>query len=996
MIESIAFQTRARTIDHLGREQIADCPTAVSELWKNSYDAYARNVGLHIYDGSPAIATIVDDGHGMNREEFTSRWLVVGTESKTGKAITPVEDRNGLSVRTKQGQKGIGRLSSANLGSLLLIVSKRRDQPFVASLIDWRIFENPYLYLMDIEIPVVEFYHKSELASLLPELLDTLLGNVRGSVTEKKDENKNQVMREQRINLAWEQFDALEKSEGKSETTRGLIEKTVIGTIFEERHFAEWPLWKGEKECGTILAISDIQFDLEAQLPRFNPDEDASARQAREQLFQTLSNLVDPFIDDDERGEGYGAIDFACHATARDQKQLRVIIEDIPPFDLQWLHELEHVVDGRFDENGVFRGKVKAYGNWLDDDILIEPAIDISKRKDSLIGPFHLRVGTFEQNLAATSHGEDAYRKFEAKSEFYAGFLIYRNGLRVMPYGREGNDFFQIEKRRTLNAGREFWSLRRLFGRVALKKETNPNLRDKAGREGLIDNKAAKTFRDLVINVLKTTARNYFGSSSELREKIIPNRIEAYKKQQAEVSRNKQRAKNRRAFSLNLDRKAPVLSFLLGDIEKLSEEIHGSSLQKEEEVVALRSRLHEAKRQLKETVVSDPPRNLGTLEERYTAYRRESKRAKEMLDSVDDALNLALEVINPRSARDLVYSELSANAAFLHRRIRSWLQEARALLTAEQERLAALQDERNKAYHAKMLPLIEEVQQGSMTLREATARLEEERDLQDMENATLFESYVSTLSSLKESIDLASLAQYSEEKVDELREEVDRLHSLAQLGITVEIIGHEIEGLEQTISSNLRAFPESVQQSRAYCTVRDSHEALVDRLRFLSPLKLSGPKTRIRIGGAMILDYIHRFFSDNLTNRDIQLEASPAFLRFSLHDQPARIYPVFINLVNNALYWVNHSIEVKKKILLDVLDGKVIVADNGPGVDADDLKYLFQLFFTRKVRGGRGVGLYLCRANLAAGGHTIEYAIGQQALLSGANFIINFRGAKYD
>lgn len=44
MIESIAFQTKARTLDHLGREQIADCPTAISELWKNSFDAYALHL----------------------------------------------------------------------------------------------------------------------------------------------------------------------------------------------------------------------------------------------------------------------------------------------------------------------------------------------------------------------------------------------------------------------------------------------------------------------------------------------------------------------------------------------------------------------------------------------------------------------------------------------------------------------------------------------------------------------------------------------------------------------------------------------------------------------------------------------------------------------------------------------------------------------------------------------------------------------------------------
>ena len=55
MVISAAFQTRARTIDHLGREQIADCPTAISELWKNAYDAYARNVSLNIFDGNTPV-----------------------------------------------------------------------------------------------------------------------------------------------------------------------------------------------------------------------------------------------------------------------------------------------------------------------------------------------------------------------------------------------------------------------------------------------------------------------------------------------------------------------------------------------------------------------------------------------------------------------------------------------------------------------------------------------------------------------------------------------------------------------------------------------------------------------------------------------------------------------------------------------------------------------------------------------------------------------------
>lgn len=37
-----------------------------------------------------------------------------------------------------------------------------------------------------------------------------------------------------------------------------------------------------------------------------------------------------------------------------------------------------------------------------------------------------------------------------------------------------------------------------MFGRVAITRTGNPNLKDKAGREGLIDNKASKIFREIV------------------------------------------------------------------------------------------------------------------------------------------------------------------------------------------------------------------------------------------------------------------------------------------------------------------------------------------------------------------------------------------------------------------------------------------------------------------------------------------------------------------
>ncbi|MBW2664036.1 MAG: HAMP domain-containing histidine kinase, partial [Deltaproteobacteria bacterium] len=148
--------------------------------------------------------------------------------------------------------------------------------------------------------------------------------------------------------------------------------------------------------------------------------------------------------------------------------------------------------------------------------------------------------------------------------------------------------------------------------------------------------------------------------------------------------------------------------------------------------------------------------------------------------------------------------------------------------------------------------------------------------------------------------------------------------------------------------------------------------------------------------GDKIVDYVLDFFGEKLEQKGISLETSPAFRSFSVFEQSSRIYPVFINLINNASYWVGLSQNSKKKIMLNVVDNKVVISDNGPGVEEEDLKHLFSLFFTRKVRGGRGVGLYLCRANLAAGSHTIQYVTDKSLKkLPGANFVIDFKGAKY-
>ena len=337
MIQKSAFQTRARTVDHLGREQIADCPTAISELWKNAFDAYARKVELNIYAGGEPVAAIVDDGHGMSNDEFIQRWLVVGTESKATMDRTPVEDRNGLRLRPRQGQKGIGRLSCANLGPLLLFVSKRTRTPFVAALIDWRLFENPFINLSDIFVPVAEFAEFDQVFEQLPDLVASLSENVTGGEGQA---------RAQRIRAAWAASDEMHTEERREsvDDTPGEFSHDILSTIsqvpFTRQHFRQWAVASGESDHGTALLVSGLNYDLRVHLDEGVTD--VTARGAGDRFFETLSSFVDPYVDPSDPTTAQSDPEFSYVVRVRTGDAHRVIVGTEKQFDKRQVDVLEH------------------------------------------------------------------------------------------------------------------------------------------------------------------------------------------------------------------------------------------------------------------------------------------------------------------------------------------------------------------------------------------------------------------------------------------------------------------------------------------------------------------------------------------------------------------------------------------------------------------------------------------------------------------------------
>ena len=126
-------------------------------------------------------------------------------------------------------------------------------------------------------------------------------------------------------------------------------------------------------------------------------------------------------------------------------------------FDLKNLEDLEHILEGHVDEEGYFHGRMKVFGEWIEN-YTVKPRVAYKVRKDSAFGAFDIRAGTFEQQIGSTSLSDQQHAFFSQQAERYGGFRVYRDGLRVMPYGRADSDYFSIEERRSKNAGRYFWS----------------------------------------------------------------------------------------------------------------------------------------------------------------------------------------------------------------------------------------------------------------------------------------------------------------------------------------------------------------------------------------------------------------------------------------------------------------------------------------------------------------------------------------------------------
>lgn len=500
-----SFKTKARAVELLGRKQIRDSVTALAEIMKNSYDADAELLRVEFLTKEIETPCIVvcDTGIGMDQNDLENKWLVLGTPTKLE------EKKKRSKGRALMGEKGIGRLAVSRLGQQMWMFTKKKDTNWNILYINWNIFENTDLYIQDIEIPVKYNKSKKEFPEVIKQLIEV--------------QNKNLKLD------SW----YTEKNADMSELINHQISHASvdIDLILDFCSIIE-----NDKNQGTCIFSMDLNDNWDRYLDKkINPEEDALANRN----YNRLNTFLSDFAPKEE--------DFSVELFYNNEP-----LQFSAGFDDQDYEIYDLKIEGTI-ERGIFKGNIAARNG---DDLILKQCNEvlyqgisvttgISDWRSDDCGKYTIKLCHFEMKRDNSGLTKEEFDTIKERMNRAGGIGVYRDNVRVLPYGEPENDFLELESRRSKSATYYLFSHRNMFGRIDITSSNNPHLEDKSSREGLIENQYYYYFIKTLQNLLITIAVDFLYEKSKnsfkLRGSYIDyNNSEAEKKERANAFEKEQ------------------------------------------------------------------------------------------------------------------------------------------------------------------------------------------------------------------------------------------------------------------------------------------------------------------------------------------------------------------------------------------------------------------------------------------------------------------------
>ena len=984
------FKTRARTVDMLGRQQIAGIATAISELFKNAHDAYAQNVEVD-YFKSDGLFVLRDDGYGMTHEDFENRWLTIGTESKldAGNKLGPPYVPPGFEPRPIMGEKGIGRLAIALIGKQVLALTRAKRNgelhDLVASFIHWGIFTIPGINLEDIEIPVRTFP-----SGTLPTQNDVI------DLVKKVKDNIEAI--------AGKYYDAAFYAPIFDD-----LESVILDPIDIDNFLGGLTL--KDAGHGTHFYIAPAEKHTEEEI-------EAELRTGERQFTNFLigfSNLT--FTEREEV-----KLRTAFRYWESDQYHEN-IIENNDFFTKEDLENADHLFKGKFDEFGQFKGSVRVYNEVTDNHVISWPC---ASGREILCGPFSIEFGYIMGQVKESRLEADDWKPLNEKVDKIGGLYIYRNGLRILPYGLPDYDWLGLELRRSKSASYYFFSHRRVFGAVKIDKNLNSKLIEKAGREGFQTNKAYRQFREILQNFFIQLAADFFRKDANISTNYDDQRSEFNRIEKAREKSERQKTTKRKNFSGAIDAffTKTTEGFAELQVEQLRNFVERkmrSAGQIEDPDKAAKALLDaevdatQKLQRIRETFRVAKPRGFGLtkqLKRDWAAYTVEHDRleeevfgqaAKWISDTIGEAARQARIYVDQRrrlkrlldnvskETRQIINREASATsrtATETRKKVLRLTREAITEMNATIERV-------NAEFGRQDLSVMPDTSIENLRQKlesEIVAVAGKNKELLSQVRVQLEEAVTFNTDDSGRIITKIDMAEALDEEVLALREQAELDADLAHLGMTIGIINHEFDAAIKTIRKGIRELRGwanyNDELDPVYRKIRLSFDHLDNYLNIFTPLQRRLYREPIEIIGYQIEKFLLELFEHRLDRHKVRLTATKAFQEKILLGYPSTFYPVFVNLIDNAIFWLRHHSK-DKEIQLDANVNDYLIKNTGPPVPLRDRDAIFEQGFTRKP-GGRGLGLFISKNVLRREG--FELSIGKGDEKFPVIFIIGERG----
>jgi len=224
------------------------------------------------------------------------------------------------------------------------------------------------------------------------------------------------------------------------------------------------------------------------------------------------------------------------------------------------------------------------------------------------------------------------------------------------------------------------------------------------------------------------------------------------------------------------------------------------------------------------------------------------------------------------------------------------------------------------------------------------------------------------------------------------------VEDLAGLGMAVEKSSHDAITLLSNMWNNVKDFATKAKNQDysnmeliSFLKELDDNLAFVyEEMQVIQPLFKNQRKAEKDVSVYETIEKVVRYFRRNIDGKiNIKIFKDNDVI---VRTNTGLVLQVLINLLDNAIYWVNTNEFKPKEIIfkLNSNNSTIIIADNGPGIRDDVEPHIYSEFFSLKT-DGRGLGLYIVTEILSRiAGEIFLIHEENEKLLSGANFIVKF------